>query len=324
MAFYIEFDEKTIEVQKSITIGRGSPFENLLKYRDVARAHARVFTKRGKLYIRDLNSESGTYINGRRIQSEKNYLIEKRDNIRISNHPIRISFFTDANEIDEVKKIKPKNKSDVLKKYFIASALIIPFILFDSDAPIKKNLLYILPLLSLHVIIFYKISKSAFSEVYLGDNGFTLHFRDGKNMSFKYKDIKQIIIKSKKIQIKAYDKYYIYDSLDANGRFVKELKKKCYKKIKKVNPIVLYFHQFIIIGMPYTIYSLLTKTENKIFIFTLYILLLFNLFLLTIIKNVIVEAMLIDSATEKRVKNISAFALIVSIGYLVKYIIYET
>jgi pSer/pThr/pTyr-binding forkhead associated (FHA) protein len=324
MAFYIEFDEKTIEVQKSITIGRGSPFENLLKYRDVARAHARVFTKRGKLYIRDLNSESGTYINGRRIQPEKNYLIEKRDNIRISNHPIRISFFTDANEIDEVKKLKSKNKSPFLGKYVIASALMTPLIIYYSDTSIKEKVVYIVGLLSLHGIIFYEMTKSAFSEVFLGDKGFTLHFKDGKNMSFKYKDIKQILITNGKIQIKAYNKYFIYNSIDSNGQFIKELKKKCYKKIKKVNPISLHFYQIMIGFSPSAILYFLMNTENKIFIFVLYILLLFNLFLYAVIKNFITEKLLIDSLTEKRFRKRSAIVFLVVIGYLVKYIIYET
>ena len=56
----------------------------LLNDRSVSRMHAQIDEAQGKLYLYDLNSTNGTFVNGQRIKSEE-YEIKEGDEIQIGN-----------------------------------------------------------------------------------------------------------------------------------------------------------------------------------------------------------------------------------------------
>ncbi|HTU71379.1 MAG TPA: FHA domain-containing protein [Candidatus Baltobacteraceae bacterium] len=66
----IEFGrERIFEGLCPLTIGRDRSCQLVLADVEVSRKHARLETKDGVVYVRDLGSSNGTFINGRRVTS---------------------------------------------------------------------------------------------------------------------------------------------------------------------------------------------------------------------------------------------------------------
>ena len=66
------------------TIGKLKEMSDLyLSDNTVSRLHARIFEEEGKLYILDLGSTNGTYLNGISINQEEKFLLEAGDELRI-------------------------------------------------------------------------------------------------------------------------------------------------------------------------------------------------------------------------------------------------
>jgi len=51
----------------------------------IGKVHAEIITRDGCYYLKDLNSKNGTYINGKRIDSNKEYEIKNNDKITLAN-----------------------------------------------------------------------------------------------------------------------------------------------------------------------------------------------------------------------------------------------
>lgn len=66
------------------TIGKLKDMSDLyLPDNTVSRLHARIFEEEGKLYVLDLGSTNGTYLNGISINQEEKFLLEAGDELRI-------------------------------------------------------------------------------------------------------------------------------------------------------------------------------------------------------------------------------------------------
>lgn len=97
-------DSKTnFEIEESIiAIGRSTPCKLLLDESSVSRKHAAVFTKSDGIYIKDLESSNGTYINGKRIEVSK---LHNGDEIKIGVFTL---IFRDAGSQDATMLISDK------------------------------------------------------------------------------------------------------------------------------------------------------------------------------------------------------------------------
>ncbi len=51
----------------------------------IGKVHAEIITRAGCYFLKDLNSKNGTYINGKRIESNKEYEIKNNDRITLAN-----------------------------------------------------------------------------------------------------------------------------------------------------------------------------------------------------------------------------------------------
>lgn len=66
------------------TIGKLKDMSDLyISDNTVSRLHARIFEEEGKLYVLDLGSTNGTYLNGISINQEEKFLLEAGDELRI-------------------------------------------------------------------------------------------------------------------------------------------------------------------------------------------------------------------------------------------------
>jgi len=73
---------------KKISIGRSEESDIYLSGRLVSRKHANICFDGYELYIKDVGSRNGTYLNGQRIS---NGVLEARDNIKLDNVLIEVS-----------------------------------------------------------------------------------------------------------------------------------------------------------------------------------------------------------------------------------------
>lgn len=73
-------------LREGVTIGRSSLHKKYGLYNSsIGKSHARVYEQDGEVYISDLGSKNGTYLNGRRIEKRKPVKVEKGDIIAFSD-----------------------------------------------------------------------------------------------------------------------------------------------------------------------------------------------------------------------------------------------
>lgn len=78
-----EYREKLIPVHDGFVIGRGSLCDLKLNDTSISRRHTILRFSRGAWYVQDLGSDSGTYVNGKRIEGQK---LNAGDKIAIGNN----------------------------------------------------------------------------------------------------------------------------------------------------------------------------------------------------------------------------------------------
>ncbi len=82
---------KTLELSnETCFVGRSSRNQLKLKDRRVSNRHLKVFKRRGKLFVEDLNSTNGTRVNGERIQPGEAFEVVEGDVVRLSRVRMRL------------------------------------------------------------------------------------------------------------------------------------------------------------------------------------------------------------------------------------------
>ena len=71
-------------------VGRKSGVSLKLQFRTVSGNHAAIWVENGRLFLRDLGSTNGTYINGNRIDSGETVAIDEEDLIHFAEAPFRV------------------------------------------------------------------------------------------------------------------------------------------------------------------------------------------------------------------------------------------
>jgi pSer/pThr/pTyr-binding forkhead associated (FHA) protein len=84
-----EFEHLSYEISDELTLGRGESNDISLAFDGFAsNLHARIFLKDSKLWIEDLNSRNGTYLNEKRLKAPA--IIRRGDIIQIGNTVLEI------------------------------------------------------------------------------------------------------------------------------------------------------------------------------------------------------------------------------------------
>jgi FHA domain-containing protein len=74
-------------VGSGITIGRAQGSEVRIDDTYASGRHARIYGREGRVYVEDMNSTNGTYVNGRRVSTQE--LLRPDDRIRIGDTEFR-------------------------------------------------------------------------------------------------------------------------------------------------------------------------------------------------------------------------------------------
>lgn len=80
----------TLTVTDSLSVGRGSDNDVVLGSKEVSRNHAVLSVLNDKLYVKDLDSSNGTFVNNQRIESNKSKYIKLDDTISFASFTFQV------------------------------------------------------------------------------------------------------------------------------------------------------------------------------------------------------------------------------------------
>lgn len=83
--------ELSVTVSDSLSIGRGSDNDVVLGSKQVSRNHAVLSVLDGQLYVKDLDSSNGTFINDERIESNKSSMLTVDDKIGFAGFNFQVN-----------------------------------------------------------------------------------------------------------------------------------------------------------------------------------------------------------------------------------------
>ncbi|MDE4454646.1 FHA domain-containing protein [Psychrobacter sp. DAB_AL62B] len=81
----------TLTITDSLSVGRGNDNDVVLGSKQISRNHAVLSVLNGKLYVKDLNSSNGTFINDERIETNESKYLEADDTLGFSSFSFQVS-----------------------------------------------------------------------------------------------------------------------------------------------------------------------------------------------------------------------------------------
>jgi pSer/pThr/pTyr-binding forkhead associated (FHA) protein len=110
------------------TVGRSPLSEAQLFDPSISLQHAKIISKNGTLHLRDLNSTNGSYLNGKKLDANKDYRIDHSDNVKFGDDEFSIEI---PGFIEDTKNRKLWVKQFAF--FVLANAIIIAWALWRAS-----------------------------------------------------------------------------------------------------------------------------------------------------------------------------------------------
>jgi FHA domain len=199
MSFYIKFKDKSFKVPNTIMVGRGEPFTIFGRDDLVSRVHFKAEYKKYKFYITAMDKQRPTVVNNKVLKKGRPTEIKATDVVKVGSFECTLCLLPPAGEIIEVK-LNSYEPAPVLTYAIIATGLISAIVharpvfsnpeSFDYLAALPKFFKWWVA----QAVFFWAISPALVGarivNILFGRDGFTLHFKNGKNMTIKKAEVK--------------------------------------------------------------------------------------------------------------------------------------
>ena len=129
----------TLTVSDSLSVGRGSDNDVVLGSKEVSRNHAVLSVLNGKLYVKDLDSSNGTFINEQRIDGNKSKHLEANDTLGFASFAFTVTPVTVVDEAVEQPVVAEEPTAEVepvVKQTMVTDVL--PSANDSDSAPVKQ------------------------------------------------------------------------------------------------------------------------------------------------------------------------------------------
>ncbi len=206
MSIYLRIGQIVYKTSDKTIVGRGAPFTVLGDDKNIARAHFVVIQKNSKLYIKDLKSESGTFLHGEKVPTSESINIQNGDKITIGSQLIEVFTERPEGNMVTVSRAFFDSGSDIVGKLgkcfagVVCVSFFLTWIIFSKskDDSISGNALsfFVTAIIVSTTSVFLGAGIGIFlrrgytpKDIYLGSDGFTVHFFDGTNMTFQNSNI---------------------------------------------------------------------------------------------------------------------------------------
>ncbi|SLJ83700.1 FHA domain-containing protein [Psychrobacter sp. DAB_AL43B] len=97
----------TLTITDSLSVGRGNDNDVVLGSKQISRNHAVLSVLNGKLYVKDLNSSNGTFINDERIETNESKYLKANDTLGFASFSFQVTAPLAAMDNEEVVADKP-------------------------------------------------------------------------------------------------------------------------------------------------------------------------------------------------------------------------
>ena len=101
----------TVTVSESLSVGRGSDNDVVLGSKQVSRNHAVLSVLDGQLYVKDLDSSNGTFVNNERIEGNKSSLLQVDDTIGFASFNFQVNTSVVDTEAETLAPAMPEDST---------------------------------------------------------------------------------------------------------------------------------------------------------------------------------------------------------------------
>ena len=232
MSKYINVDGYIVEFDDFIILGKGAPFENMVNSQSLSRAHLYIYIENNKIYVKDLGSKNGTFLDKQKLEPGEAYKVNSSSRLLIGDHRIIFPKNCNKDEINDYKDFHSINiKFLSLEKLGYLSVLV-AFLVTIPQFGTQNIVNVVISLITNGMILFglgylwlkliLKIDM-AYIHAYIGKYGIGI-YSNSSGEYFKFSDIEKLEVNGSSVIIHVNNRDFRVNFINRIDDFVNEIK----------------------------------------------------------------------------------------------------